>query len=579
MNKKILSLGFVLAGAFTFNACQDEFLEKEPQGQFSPSIVNSLEGLEGKLVGAYGLLDGRGTDGVTQWHSAVSNWVFGGIASDNAYKGTDAGDQPEQTFIERYVWLTANTHIYGKWRHLYDGVSRANDVLATIPEVEDISAERASQIEAEARFLRAHYHFEAYKMWGNIPFIDDQTWNPEDPTSTLISNNGEEAMQKIRADFEFAMQTLPDTQEDPGRPTSYAAMAYLAKTYMFTGFSNGQADAASLTAAKGLLDQIINSGQFELMPDFEANFTADSRNNTESIFEIQYSLTAAADGGGNHGDGLAWPYNAGPGGCCGFYQPSQNLVNAYQTDENGLPLLDTFNENPVKSDAGVSSTDPFEPYAGNLDPRLDHTVGRRGIPYMDWGIHPGRDWVRDQTYGGPYSPKKHVAKEANSGTAGWVNLNANNYRMIRYSNVLLWAAECEVEIGSLETARMYVNMLRERAGNPESLVTFEDGTPAANYVVNTYDTPWTDQEVARKAVRFETRLETAMEGHRFFDLVRWGIAAEVLNEYIAEEQSLRSYLNGASFTAGTNEYYPIPENAIVFSSKDGQATLEQNPGY
>ncbi len=151
--------------------------------------------------------------------------------------------------------------------------------------------------------------------------------------------------------------------------------------------------------------------------------------------------------------------------------------------------------------------------------------------------------------------------------------------MIRYGMVLLWAAECEVEIGSLETARMYVNMLRERAGNPESLVRFDDGTPAANYVIGTYDEPWTDQELARKAVRFETRLETAMEGHRFFDLVRWGIAAEVLNEYIAEEQSLRTYLNGASFTAGTNEYYPIPENAIVFSNKDGQATLQQNPGY
>lgn len=579
MKNRTLFLSILLTGTFLTNSCQDEFLEKEPQGQFSPSIVNSLEGLEGKLVGAYGLLDGRGTDGVTQWHSAVSNWVFGGVASDDAYKGTDAGDQPEQTFIERYVWLTANTHIYGKWRHLYDGVARANDVLITIPEVEELSADRAAQIEAEARFLRAHYHFEAYKMWGNIPFIDDETWNPEDPTSTLVPNNGEEAMQKIRADFEFAMQTLPDTQADPGRPTRFAAMAYLAKTYMFTGFPNGQADAASLTAAKNLLDQIIASGQFELMRDYEANFTADSRNNAESIFEIQYSLTAAEDGGGNHGDGLAWPYNAGPGGCCGFYQPSHNLVNAYQTDENGLPLLDTWNDTPVKSDAGIGSDEPFEPHQGNLDPRLDHTVGRRGIPYKDWGIHPGRDWIRDQTYGGPFSPKKHNAKEANSGTAGWVNLNANNYRMIRYGMVLLWAAECEVEIGSLEQARMYVNMLRERAGNPESLVRFDYGTPAANYVIGTYDEPWTDQALARKAVRFETRLETAMEGHRFFDLVRWGIAAEVLNEYIAEEQSLRTYLNGASFTPGTNEYYPIPENAIIFSNKDGQATLQQNPGY
>jgi hypothetical protein len=542
-------------------------------------VVTSVEGLEGTLVGAYGLLDGIGAEGVTQWHGAVSNWVFGGIASDDAYKGTDAGDQPEQTFIERYVWLTTNGHVYGKWRHLYDGVARTNDVLVTIPEVEDLAASRAVQIEAEARFLRAHYHFEAYKMWGNIPFIGDDIWNPDDPTSTLVPNNGDEAMNRIRADFEFAMQNLPDTQADPGRPTNYAAMAYLAKTYMFTGFPNGQADAASLNSAKQLLDQIINSGQFELVDNFFHNFSADTRNNAESIFEIQYSLTAAADGGGNHGDGLAWPYNAGPGGCCGFYQPSQNLVNAYQTDANGLPLLYTFNQNPVKSDAGVSSNEPFEPYQGNLDPRLDHTVGRRGIPYIDWDIHPGRDWVRDQTYGGPYSPKKHVSSESNSGTAGWVNLNANNYRMIRYSNVLLWAAECEVEVGSMEKAREYVNMIRARAANPESMVTMSDGTPAANYVIGLYEDPWTDKAIARDAVRFETRLELAMEGHRFFDLVRWGVAAEVLNEYIATEQNLRTYLNGASFREGTNEYYPIPENAIVFSTKDGAATLAQNPGY
>jgi hypothetical protein len=587
MKKKILFISMFAFSLFITHSCSDEFLEKEPKGQYSPSVLKTREGVEGMLVGAYGLLDGIGTGGYAPWYAAVSNWVYGGIASDDAYKGTDAGDQPEQTFIERYVWQPTNTHFYGKWRHLYDGISRTNDVLVTLREVEDISNERRSQIEAEARFLRGHYHFEAKKMWNNIPYLDEETWNPADPESTLVSNT-EDAWPQIEADFQFAMENLPETQNEPGRPTKYAAMAYLAKSHMFQGFPNGQADPARMQAAKKLLDQIIASGQYSLADNFHDNFAAEARNNGESIFEIQYSLTAAADGGGNHGDGLAWPYNAGPGGCCGFYQPSHNLVNAYKTDENGLPMIDTFDDQYMKSDEGISSSESFEPYQDNLDSRLDWTVGRRGIPYLDWGVHPGRDWVRDQAYGGPYSPKKHIASQAKSGTSGWTNLNANNYRLIRYSHVLLWAAEAEAALGNLEQAREYVNMIRARAANPEGFVQVEildaegnptgEFEPAANYVVGLYNQPWTDPNAAQEAIRFEQRLEFAMEGHRFFDLVRWNIAEPVLNEYISKEQKLQTYLNGARFEE-RNRYYPIPENAITFSSQNGKATLQQNPGY
>lgn len=577
MKKKLLYISVSVFSLFIIQACKDEFLDKEPQGQFSPSVLQTREGVEGLLIGAYGLLDGVGTNGYAPWYAAVSNWVYGGIASDDAYKGTDAGDQPEQTFIERYVWQTTNTHFYGKWRHLYDAISRTNDVLNNVKEVVDITEERRLQIQAEARFLRGHYHFEAKKMWNNIPYIDEETWDPTNPESTLVPNTTD-SWPQIEADFRFAMENLPEVQNEPGRATKYAAMAYLAKCHMFQGFPNGQADPAQMQSAKTLLDEIIASGQYSLVDLFYLNSTADARNNPESIFEIQYSLTAAADGGGNHGDGLAWPYNAGPGGCCGFYQPSHNLVNAYKTDENGLPMIDTFDNEYMTSDEGISSSDPFTPYQGNLDARLDWTVGRRGIPYLDWGVHAGRDWVRDQSYGGPFSPKKHVASEAASGTSGWVNLNANNYRLIRYSHVLLWAAEAEAALGNLEKAREYVNMIRARAANPEGFVVNEDGTPAANYIVGQYTQAWTDANAAQEAIRFEHRLEFAMEGHRFFDLVRWNIAEPVLNAYINKEKSLRTYLNGASFDE-RNRYYPIPENAITFSSKNGQATLEQNPGY
>jgi len=572
-------------------SCGEKFLERPPQGGYGLGSLANGTGVEGLLVGAYGALDGIPVQG-PGWFGAISNWVFGGIASDDAYKGTDAGDQPEQTFIERYVWLTINDHVRGKWGALYNGVARANNVLKVLPDAKDISAVRAAQIVAEARFLRGLYHFEAKKMWNKIPFIDDATYDPTNPESVKVPNTAD-AWPLIEADFQAAMAALPNTQSQPGRPTKWAAMAMLAKCNLFQGWNvaTGAANTAKLTIAKGLLDQIIASGQFNLRPNYFDNMSAGTRNNAESIFEVQYSLTSAADGGGNQGDGLAWPYNNGPGGCCGFYQPSHNLVNSYKTDAvSGLPLLDTFNDVDMKNDAtptSINSNQPFIPETGTVDSRLDHNVGRRGIPYMDWGLHAGKDWVRDQAYAGPFSPKKHIAEKKFSGVSGWQNLNANNYRMIRYSHILLWSAEIAAELGNLAAATGFVNQVRARAALPASMVkTYVNNdpsqgfttTPAANYLVGQYPT-FADLNFARKAIRFETKLEFAMEGTRFFDLVRWGIAAETLNAYVLRERLKRSYLEGAAFVKGKHEYYPIPEFEIVNSSILGVAVLEQNPGY
>ncbi|MDB5262817.1 MAG: RagB/SusD protein, partial [Adhaeribacter sp.] len=308
-------------------------------------------------------------------------------------------------------------------------------------------------------------------------------------------------------------------------------------------------------------------------------------NNPESIFEIQNSVNDGAPGGenGNIGATLNYPY--GGGGvttCCGFFQPSQNLVNAFKTGADGLPLLETFNNSDVKSDQNIEATQPYTPDEGPLDPRLDWTVGRRGIPFLDWGVHPGKTYVRDQAYGGPYSPKKHVMYRSDVGTntfAGNPRLNANNYRMIRYSHVLLWLAEIETELGNLDAARGYVNQIRRRAANPDGFVKKADGTPAANYVIKEYTTPWTDQAMARKAVQFEQRLELGMEGHRRFDLVRWGIADQVLNAYYAVEGNKRSYLRGVQFVKGKHEYFPIPLQEILNSTVAGKPTLTQNNGY
>jgi hypothetical protein len=321
------------------------------------------------------------------------------------------------------------------------------------------------------------------------------------------------------------------------------------------------------------------------MDNYHDSFKATSNNNAESIFEIQYSVNDGAPGGenGNIGSTLNYPY--GGGGvttCCGFFQPSQNLVNAFKTDANGLPLLDTFNDSDVTNDQGIESSNPaFTPYAGTLDPRLDWTVGRRGIPYLDWGVHPGKSYVRDQAYGGPYSPKKHVMYRSDVGTntfAGNPRLNANNYRMIRYSHVILWLAEIAVEQNDLVAAVGYVNQIRARAAKPAGFVKKADGTPAANYLIGLY-VSFPDQATARKAVQFEERLEFGMEGHRRFDLVRWGIASQTLNAYYAVEGNKRTYLKGVTFIQGRHEYFPIPIQEILNSQVDGKPTLTQNPGY
>jgi hypothetical protein len=228
---------------------------------------------------------------------------------------------------------------------------------------------------------------------------------------------------------------------------------------------------------------------------------------------------------------------------------------------------------------------PFTPYTGSLDPRLDRTTGRRGIPYLDWGIHPGTDWIRPPQDYGNYSPIKNISFKEQvdkyTDQAFWSQgASANNINLLRFADILLWAAEVEVEVGNLDKARDYVNQVRNRAANQEGWVKNPDGLFAANYHIGTYTTPWNDIETARKAVRYERMLEFGMEGHRFFDLVRWGIADSEINQYLQNEQKKRVHLVGVHFQKGKNEYFPIPQKQIDLSvGKDGIQKLKQNPGY
>lgn len=554
-------------GLFCFTACKKSYLEPQPFGRYSAEQLMSKKGIDGLLIGAYGMLDGQGIPGASGWMVGATNWVYGDVASDDAYKGTDAGDQPQMTEIEIYASQAANTYFRFKWLSLYEGVARANDVIRFAGKITTLSGDEQKNYIAQARFLRGHFHFEAKRMWNKVPYIDEQT--------TKYDNKAD-IWPKIEADFQAAYKDLPETQDFVGKANKWAAAAYLAKVYMYQ---------RKFAEAKALFDVIIAQGQtsngkkYALQDQYWKNFDVAFEHSSEAVFAQETEASGTVNGSAETSYELAYPYG-GVWGCCGFYQPSQNLVNSFKTDANGLPFLDdSYNNENLKNDEGITSNNPFDnDVTTPLDPRLDWTVGRRGVPYWDYGQHPGRSWIRDQAYAGPYSPKKHVPK--NSDLGNFTNVNnfrqtAKNYNIIRFADVLLMAAEAEVEVGSLEKARDYVNMVRTRAANPGGMV---QGAPA-NYQINIYKDPFAGQDMARKAVRFERRLELAMEGHRFFDLVRWGIAAEVLNGYLSKEKDRRGFLKASGgFSKGKNEYYPIPNPVIEIAKKNGNS-LDQNPGY
>ena len=575
-NFKNLFFGILAIAIFTV-ACNEEFLTKEPQASLSGPALANADGVEGKLISAYRTLQGYGMSGGGTWYYSTWAWIFGAISSDNALKGTDAGDQPEHSFIETYDFNTFNVHNRDKWRSGYWGAARANDVINSVAEAEDLSAARAAEIIGEAKFIRGWQHFEMQKMYRTPKYVSEANFSLDDLEASKVPNTGK-IWAQIEQDFSDAASALPATQGEVGRATSWAAKAYLAKAKIYQSDWSG---------ALPILEDIINNGGFTLAAKFEDNYLVSTRNNSESIFEIQYAISSANDNSSNKEIGLAHPYIA-PWGCCGFLQAPQDLIDFFQTDANGLPLLDeSWKTNHITNPTGANIGEPI----GNprVDPRLDHTVGRPGILYKNHHIMQV-DYIRDLTYAGPYFSKKHVAEPEGFGIGGWGNLTANNFRIMRLGHVLLWAAEAAVETGQLEKARGYINQLRARAANPAGFQEgaiqgatrpeyTKTGSPAANYVIGEYTAPWTDAAVARKAVRYESRLETAMEGNRFFDLQRWGVQSQVLNEYLSRESRYRIYLQGKSFTAPKNEFYPIPTYAIDRSFLDGEPTLTQDPNY
>ena len=573
-------------------ACNKDLLEKPVQGALNESILTSREGINALLIGAYAALDGvsKGTDalaGGSSWSASPSNFLQGSIAGGEAHKGAGGGSEIPMIPYQRWNAMDpSNSYLNNKWRSDYEGVGRANAVIRILSGVEDMSEADKKIIEAQARFLRGHFYFDLKKNWNMVPWIDETVTDYAVP-------NDKDIWPNIEADFLFAMENLPETWAETGRVNKWAAASYLAKTYVYQ---------QKWPEAKVIFDQVITQGKttngltYDLTPNFQDNFDAATENNQESVFVVQMvpNLGTNDVSNSNGGDLLNYPVTIFS--CCGIYIPSQDLVNSFRTTAQGLPLVDTYNQFPVKSDQGINSDQSFTPDAGPLDPRLDWTVGRRGIPYLDWGVHEGKAWIRDQAEAGPYSPVKNVHRRATQGEyanyASWAPGNAINLNIIRFADVLLLAAETEAQLNHLGTAEEYVNRVRNRAANPGSIVyQYEDNTdptgprsavPAANYVIHPYPAGTFEtqgKELSLKAIYHERKLELGLEGHRYYDISRWGIADQVMKAYYEYESPLTTDLMGAFFTKGKNEYYPIPQAQIDLTTSGGVSSLTQNPNY
>jgi len=590
-------------------ACNEkEFLDLPPQASLDNASLTTSEGIGYLINAAYAALAGPSvTFGAMS--SPVNHWISGELHSDNAYKGGGGpSDNTNMHMIETNAIDAGHGLLNGWWQALYQSIKRTNLALSAL---NDLTADELPEVEylkAEMRVLRAHYYFELSRHFNKIAWIDENT--PEEEYSTTRNDvySRDEILGMIAKEFEEAGQILPDKFQDLGRANKWVAKAYAAKAYLYKAYRqdpNTNAvtgiDKADLQKVASLTQEVISSGKYGLFDDFQQLDIVEYENGKESIFAVQYSMNDGAT------LSLPWAYSAighvnwsallntpkGPYNGDNFFWASQDLVNAFKT-VNGLPMLDgSFQNEDYDVVVETINADGTKTYTNTqiehpVDPRLDFIVGRLNVRWKTYQVEPVTEtWYRDfNSYG--YHIIKRFLVSPDSGhlatTYPWGN-SGLNYQIIRYASVLLWRAEALVELGQLDEARQLVNQIRARAKNSPYVTAWEDKVKfpqavdvngyAANYEISEYPAAGWTQDYARKAVRFETRLELALEGERFFDLVRWGVMADTMNRYIDVEKDDRVYYEGVSYKAGRDEYFPIP---VTQYNLTGGAYV-QNPGY
>ena len=568
----------MVAACLSATSCND-FIEVEPEGVINEELA--MENPEKMVTSAYAMLGDC-------WYSYPFNlWPYGDVASDDCLKGgsgtTDTGYHP----MEIWSTLTSTPGEFDElWYRLYCAISRCNRALVSVAEhgEDKLGAEKARQRDAEVRFLRAHFYFKLITMFRQIPWIDEQVYKNNTQEQTRNDEfTYEQLFQKIINDFKVAYDVLPANQADGGRVNKIAAASYLAKCYLTLAWGDGyEATNGVAHINQEYMQKVVEytndvvSSQYDYLEDFGDIFLPEYKNSKESIFAVQcsdYKDDNTTFGRANWSNML--------NGCwgmwsCGwdFHKPSQNLVSAFKT-KNGLPDFDNYDKTIDYPVNGAPTTQKW-------DPRLFHTVGMPTFPYKyeeAYTMTKGNSRTPN-TYG-YYTSLKEVPQRSKGETynGSWQAFDMNDY-VLRYSDVMLMRAEALIETGQLAEARTIINDIRQRAKNSvaKHIQYAADQCEIALYPTTYFN----DKETARKCLQWERRLELAMENGRYFDLRRWGIASKTLNAYFETEQhdvydgqTYAQYLKDAHYTAGKNEFYPVPYNQLYYVP----GLYSQNKGY
>jgi hypothetical protein len=562
----------------TATMCSEDYLKIPQKGVLTLDNMTNPEDIEGFVIAAYGFPNKQNF-----YYTNLPHY-YGSVRSDDAYKGGGGGlnDQIGWMQMELFSLCTPNINNFDfTWIGGYNGIARTNTALRQLNNISTENFPMKEQRIAEMRFLRGYEYFQLKTFFRWIPYIDEnlpaneyqaQSNRPDGMTDLDL-------WQKILDDFTAAYEVLPATQQEVGRPTKYAAEAFMVKTLMWMAYeldANNQLtniNQARLTEALQHCNNIITSAKYDLCDDFGHNFMCEYDNNTpESIWELQCTIDDGTNGMAlNRGLTLNTPTWNPWYRCCDFHKMSYNYVNSCRTNADGLPLFDDFNEAELKNNSAYFADNTF-------DVRLSHTAG---IPGSPWKYNPDILYDSAGTVHGALYGYIHSMKEQNDPTNAcqWQNrFNSMNVRVIRYSEVLLWKAEALIQLNREDEALPIINSLRERAANSTEMLKFHDGTLPLNYNVQPYvdgvNCVWSNA-YAWQALMWETRMEFAGEGRRFFDLVRWGVAEEVMNDFLTKEKTRLAWMSPGQFTAGRDEFLPIPSPEMVWS----KGLFVQNPGY
>ena len=576
MKTKIIKLTLGLALMLLFSC--ESMLDQNPQGIVASDELNTPDKVEQMIIAAYSFC------GQNNFNKQMGMpYAEGSCRGGEAYKGgAGTNDLAEQNLWETFTYMEPTTtgELDNLWWVHYVAVGRVHDALRRVQNLSEEEFPLKKQRIAELRFLRGHIYMYMKLCFKFFPYIDENT--PEEEYDKISNDDlsNEELWQKLIDDFRYGVENLPEKQEEVGRPTKYAAEAYLAKALLFSAYEQDEnhnvinINKEKLTEVANLCKDIIDYSGKSLFPDFAQNFLCEYENGQESIWAIQYSANNDGSPTGRLNSWLVCPMNP-EYGCCGFLQPSTNMMNRYKT-VNGLPDFDNFN-------SGIRLDNKDAIVSTPSDPRLLHTACVPGLP---WKYDPDfimeKSWVRQpEVYGYTMSQKLIVLPDCPCFRKTNPFMGAAlNWDVLRLDEVMLWRAEALIQLGTgLDEALTLINKIRERAANSTGRLKFSDGSPTGNFSVEPYkpgiNCPAWNKDFAFKALQWERHLEFSTEGKWFFDLVRWGIAEEFMNEYFEVEKTRYTYLKDAKFTKGRDEYFPIPQQQISYV----KGIYKQNPGY